>query len=460
MTISLVPHDSRQRRFQMTGGETVLPVTFPFFAAADLLLLRHRGGSTATLLLGADYTVTGAGNPAGGAATLTAPAQAGDLVVLLSAQPDARATGWADGQALTAAALNAEFARKWIGMQQMRRDLDRSVRLPAIDPPGGLELPAAASRANRFLGFDGSGNALAMGAPDAPLGAVARTGDTMTGDLTISKSNAIMGLSSPTPSVRAVRWRTNGVERWGLTAYPTAETGGNVGSELHLERYNDHGVFLGSIFQVNRADGRLTFLENALPRLPGIDPTDPNDVTRRAYVDAQRDTRIARTGDVMTGNLVLPAGGPVGSTDAAHRAYVDAIPAGKTSVHRNTWNGIFDLLPGTPTTFFDILLPANTAHVIGSGFVRMTHTGGTDVVGIFSVNLLNEALTQVTQHNFAILASTSLTGIYVQTGGHVGFNNIPVNNNGWRLRFTGHKDNSSGPFNVNDYQASILCVQR
>lgn len=285
MTISLVPQDSRQRRFEMTGGETVLPVTFPFFAAADLLLLRQRDGITAALVLGTDYTVSGAGNPSGGAATLTVPALAGDLVVVISAQPDARTSGWTDGQALTAAALNAEFARKWIGMQQMRRDLDRSVRLPATDPPGGLELPGATDRAGRFLGFDGSGDAVAMGAPDAPLGAVARSGDTMTGDLGISKTNPKLRLNSATPTTRGIEWRTNNVNRWELMAWNDAESGANAGSTLFLRRFDDTGALLGNIFNVDRATGRMTFTGAVLPRVPAIDPTDANDLARKAYVD-------------------------------------------------------------------------------------------------------------------------------------------------------------------------------
>lgn len=294
MTISLVPQDSRQRRFEMTGGETVLPVTFAFFEATDLLLLRQRDGITTTLTLSADYTVSGAGNPAGGTVTLADPALAGDLVVVISAQSDARTSDWTDGQALTAAALNAEFARKWIGVQQLRRDVDRAVRLPAIDPPGGLELPDQATRAGRFLGFDGSGGAVAMGAPDAPLGAVARSGDTMTGDLTISKTAPALALNSATPTARAVRWRTAGVARWGLLAWNDAESGGNVGSTFYLQRHDDAGAFTGNVFRAERDTGRFVFMGSVLPRVPALDPTDANDVARKAYVDGgDRWVRIA-----------------------------------------------------------------------------------------------------------------------------------------------------------------------
>jgi len=185
MTISLVPEDTRARRFTCVGGETVFNVTFPVFAASDVQVLRLRAGVTVTLTNPGDYTLSGIGAPGGFTVTLTAPALADDLIVVVSAQPVARSSEWTDGQALRAAALNAEFARWWIALQQLKRDVTRTVRLPLTDPSAGLELPAANVRAGKFLGFNAAGAAVAMGAPDAPLGAVARSGDTMTGPLTL-----------------------------------------------------------------------------------------------------------------------------------------------------------------------------------------------------------------------------------------------------------------------------------
>lgn len=157
MSISLIPEDSRVRRFVATGGETVFPVSFPFFAASDLLVLRVRNGVTDTLLLASDYTVSGAGNQAGGAVTLMAPAQAGDVIVIVSAQPIARASEWQDGAALTARTLNAEIARWWIAAQQLRAAQTRMLSLPVTDPPTVTALPPLPQRANRLLGFDANG---------------------------------------------------------------------------------------------------------------------------------------------------------------------------------------------------------------------------------------------------------------------------------------------------------------
>lgn len=162
MTLSLIPPDARFRRFVATAGQTVFPVTFVFFAASDLEVVRERAGVETVLALTADYTVTGAGLEAGGAVTLTAGATAGDVIAIRGEQPIARTEDFVDGQALTAAALNAEFARFWIAAQQLAREIGRGVRLAPTDAAVQLLLPPAAGRSNRLLGFDNAGDLVAL----------------------------------------------------------------------------------------------------------------------------------------------------------------------------------------------------------------------------------------------------------------------------------------------------------
>lgn len=157
MTISTIAEDERVRRYVAAGGETAFPVPFPFFSAADLAVLRVRGLDVTTLTRPADYSVAGAGEQAGGSITLTAAAQAGDVIVIVSAQPVERTSAWVDGAALTARALNAELGRWWIALQQLRAVQRRTLSLPVVDPPATWELPPAALRANKVLGFDTTG---------------------------------------------------------------------------------------------------------------------------------------------------------------------------------------------------------------------------------------------------------------------------------------------------------------
>ncbi|MGJ1432902.1 hypothetical protein ACR79M_15105 [Sphingobacterium spiritivorum] len=61
---------------------------------------------------------------------------------------------------------------------------------------------------------------------------------------------------------RELQYRTNGVLRWDLFASPTAESGGNVGSDFAVTRYADDGSYLGQPFSIARSTGNATFGNN------------------------------------------------------------------------------------------------------------------------------------------------------------------------------------------------------
>jgi hypothetical protein len=64
--------------------------------------------------------------------------------------------------------------------------------------------------------------------------------------------------------------------------------------------------------------------------LPASDPSGANDAARKAYVDAQRDTRLALAGGTLTGALTLP-GAPTADLHAATKGYVDGAIAAAAS---------------------------------------------------------------------------------------------------------------------------------
>lgn len=156
MTINIVPADSRRRDYVLAGGETVLPVPFPFYAAADIQVFRDRAGVITALANPADYVLTGDGQQGGGTVTLTASALAGDIITVLSVQPLARTTKFTDGGALPAKSLNDELNRLVISQQQLEGSIRATLRLPPGEAPLGV-LPPRAARAGRVLGFDSLG---------------------------------------------------------------------------------------------------------------------------------------------------------------------------------------------------------------------------------------------------------------------------------------------------------------
>jgi hypothetical protein len=90
--------------------------------------------------------------------------------------------------------------------------------------------------------------------------AVLKTGDTMTGDLLISKSQPRLRLDTPNNGeISAVIGMKNGLGRWSLQLGDnTSETGSNTGSSCRLVKLNDAGVTNGDAFVIDRATGAMT----------------------------------------------------------------------------------------------------------------------------------------------------------------------------------------------------------
>jgi hypothetical protein len=162
--ITSIPENDRRERFVASGGQTDFPFDYPLYSATDLAMFRLRAGVETELTYGGDFSVTGAGDQGGGVATLTTPALAGDVIVLVSDQPIARTTRFVDGGDLPAEGLNAEYNKVFIGFQQIRGALERTIRVPQTDT-AGLLLPNAAERADKIFAFDSDGNP-AMLEPD------------------------------------------------------------------------------------------------------------------------------------------------------------------------------------------------------------------------------------------------------------------------------------------------------
>jgi hypothetical protein len=153
-----LPANTRRDRYVANQGQTVFPYTFRIFAASDLVVERLRGTTTTTLQLNVDYTVSGVGNNTGGNVTLTQGAEQDDIIAIVSNQPNQRSTDFTESGDFRAAALNAEFDRIWIGIQQLAQNVSRQITRPLSDPTASYVLPPAAVRANKYLAFAADGS--------------------------------------------------------------------------------------------------------------------------------------------------------------------------------------------------------------------------------------------------------------------------------------------------------------
>lgn len=138
-----------------TSGQTVFPYTFTALADGDIKVLKN--GTVLTLGAGNDYTLSGIGSY-GGNVTLNSGAATGDKIAIYLDMDLARTTNYQNSGDFLALDVNGDFDALWLALQQGTTDIERTVRRPQVDPSTiNMELPEAASRAQKLLAFDSTG---------------------------------------------------------------------------------------------------------------------------------------------------------------------------------------------------------------------------------------------------------------------------------------------------------------
>lgn len=117
---------------------------------------------------------------------------------------------------------------------------------------------------------------------------VSRSGDTMTGDLSIDNAagSSAIALDKTAAGYNQIFGNTNGVSRWLMRLGGTGEIGGNQGGNFELHRYADNGAYLGSPMSIVRQTAEVNFSGVVSLAVGG---TAAGHATRKDYVD-QRDS--------------------------------------------------------------------------------------------------------------------------------------------------------------------------
>jgi len=162
-----VTNTTARNQYTATAGQAVFAYTFEVYNKNDLAVLQNG----TTLAEGANYTVSGVGNDAGGSITLIVGATAGDIITVFRDMALERLTDYQNSGDFLAVEVNEDFDRLWLAMQQESDANDRAVVKPVTDLDSiNMILPIASTRANTFLTFDGAGavSVTAAGDPSAP----------------------------------------------------------------------------------------------------------------------------------------------------------------------------------------------------------------------------------------------------------------------------------------------------
>jgi microcystin-dependent protein len=140
-------------RIQYRGDGVQAEFVFPFPIFADGDLEVYLGDS----LEASGFTIAGAGETAGGSVTfISAPAD-GAVVTLRRNITIARTSDFQTSGAFRADTVNTELDTLTAIDQEAAETLARTLRAAVTDPAGDMELPSAAARADKLLGFDSDG---------------------------------------------------------------------------------------------------------------------------------------------------------------------------------------------------------------------------------------------------------------------------------------------------------------
>ena len=160
-----IPVNDLTPRSQLVSGAGTVTFSYNFLVTdQDDMIVEHTvdaTGVTSTLILTTDYSVTGVNNATGGTVVLVVGAALDDIITISRDVAFQRPNDYPTQGDFAAATVNAELDLMILMMQQLERDLARSLRLSSFDTSTGLVLPTKEDRADKYLFFDSNGDPIA-----------------------------------------------------------------------------------------------------------------------------------------------------------------------------------------------------------------------------------------------------------------------------------------------------------
>ncbi|MHA7968976.1 hypothetical protein [Rhizobium sp. CAU 1783] len=132
-----IEDDPRFRIYTASEGQKTFAIPFPFQDDIDVGVYADVGGAWAPMPL-SDYSMTGAGQPTGGTVTLNTGRANGDKILVLGEAALERLTSIVINGRFSSKANDDELDRNRIIQQEIRRDVDRALRVKIGGAP--LEL--------------------------------------------------------------------------------------------------------------------------------------------------------------------------------------------------------------------------------------------------------------------------------------------------------------------------------
>lgn len=146
-------------RVQYTGDGAQAVFTYPFPIFADVDIKVYLDGTLQSLTT--HYTVSGAGSDSGGTVTFVTTPSVSSTVTLVRSLVVKRESDFQESGEFRAKVINDELDKIIAMIQEIDDELGRGLFLSTTDTANTLTLPTVASRASKYLAFDGSGDPIA-----------------------------------------------------------------------------------------------------------------------------------------------------------------------------------------------------------------------------------------------------------------------------------------------------------
>jgi len=155
MTIS-----TTESRISYNGNGVTTEFSFPyrFLVNGDLVVLSVSSAGVETVkAIVTDYTVTGAGDDAGGTVTMVVAPAVGTRLIVYRDTDIVQETDYISGDPFPAETHERALDRLTMIAQEIGSDADRAIKVPVGDSSAfSTTLPAAANRLDKFITFDAS----------------------------------------------------------------------------------------------------------------------------------------------------------------------------------------------------------------------------------------------------------------------------------------------------------------
>lgn len=190
--------------YTATSGQTEFAIPFAFFEDEDLLV--YINGVLKTLTT--HYTVAGEGASelSSRKVTLVTGATTGDSVVIVRDIVISRTTDFPTSGPFNITSLNTQLDKIFAILQQEQNKIERTLRLDDSDVTANLDIPDAATRANKFLGFDANGDPMvSTSVTGTPVSAFMAT---VLDDTNAAAARATLGITDTTAYTGLSNWHT------------------------------------------------------------------------------------------------------------------------------------------------------------------------------------------------------------------------------------------------------------